>query len=118
MNDLTFWIYISDIVSNISAFFVICTLISTGIYGVVCIITLIDNDSYHAPEYHKPYPSKWWIVLLITLGLIASIIPSQKTILMMVGSELSEEVITTDVGQEILNELKKTVMYQLQELQK
>ena len=43
--------------------------------------------------------------------------PDQKTIYMIAASEMGEAVVTTEAGQEVFNELKDTVMYQLQQLQ-
>ena len=36
---------------------------------------------------------------------------------MIAASEMGEAVVTTEAGQEVFNELKDTVMYQLQQLQ-
>lgn len=111
MNTLSLLIYLSSVIPNIGL-----VLGIAGFLGIPILVFIgwIWSDETDKNQFPKIKP--WLIASGISL-LIATLVPDQKTIYMIAASEMGEAVITTEAGQEVFNELKDTVMYQLQQLQ-
>ena len=111
MNTLSFLIYLSSVLPNLGA-----VLIFMGSVGMILLvfggaIWSVEVDENRFGKL-KPYLIACAVAIFISI-----LIPDQKTIYMIVASEMGEAIVTTEAGQEVFNELKDTVMYQLQQLQ-
>lgn len=111
MNTLSLLIYLSNVIPNVGLVFGVAGFLGIPILVLIGIVWSGEIDKNQFPKL-KP----WLIASGISL-LISTLIPDQKTIYMIAASEMGEAVVTTETGQEVFNELKDTVMYQLQQLQ-
>ena len=111
MNTLSFLIYLSNVIPNVGIL-----LFLTGILGlpVLVFIGAVWSSDTGKNQFLKLKP---WLIACAVSMFLSALIPNQKTIYMIAASEMGEAVVTTEAGQEIFNELKDTVMYQLQQLQ-
>jgi hypothetical protein len=108
MNNLSLLLYLADVSSGIA----ILLLIIAGISALVIFV-------YAMACAEDGYPFKFWFLLIpILCGITAVLIPSKSAMYLIAGSELGEVVVTSESGQEILNEVKLAIQQQLKELQK
>lgn len=111
MNALSFLIYLSSVIPNVGIM-----LFLAGILGLPVLVFIGGVWSAETGNNQFPNLKPWLITCAVSLFL-SVLIPDQKTIYMIAASEMGEAVVTTETGQEVFNELKDTVMYQLQQLQ-
>lgn len=111
MNTLSLLIYLPSVIPNVGILLGFAGFLGILILVFVGTVLYVETDKNHFPKL-KP----WLIASGVSL-LIATLIPDQKTIYMIAASEMGEAVVTTGAGQEVFNELKDTLMYQLQQLQ-
>lgn len=124
MNNLSLLIYMSSVLPSLSSFLVFTVLIAGLAFVAFTIITIfarldsIDtgndnpstNSAARAYAFFKPL-AKLSLAYLLLGGIIASMIPSQKTILLIAASEVGEQVIkskqfadTVDPSMEFIQE--------------
>jgi hypothetical protein len=108
MNSLSLFLYLADVSSGIAILLLIIASISAiviSVYAMACA--------------EEGYPFKFWLLLVpILCGITAVLIPSKSAMYLIAGSELGEVVITSESGQEILNDVKLAIQQQIKELQK
>jgi len=116
MNNLTLIIYLADrlpSISNLFVFFgVILIIIST--IGVLAVAIYNDCNEYDK----KPYPWKRTITLSLTaipFLIVANLIPSKDTILLMAGSEIGEQVVKSPEAQELFSDIQEVIKAQLEQ---
>ena len=108
MNMLSLFLYLADISSGIVIILFIIGAISSLVilmYAIVC------------AESGYSFKFRYLLVPILPL-IIAALIPSKSTMYLIAGSELGEVVVTSESGQEVLNDLKLAIRQQLKELQK
>lgn len=111
MNTLSLLIYLSSVIPSVGVFLVFAGGLGIPILTIVGAFWSGETDTNQFGKL-KPY-----FITCAVAVFIAVLIPDQKTIYMIAASEMGEAVVTTETGQEVFNELKDTVMYQLQQLQ-
>lgn len=123
MNSLSWFLYIADVVSNISVF------LST--IGVICVclgaLSIIPGyfvkwefeDSNETIKKNRQNLA-WFASRSVIFGLsaifISTLVPAKKTMYMIAASEMGEMVVQSEEAKEIFSELKQTIMYQLRDL--
>ena len=111
MNTLSLLIYLSSVLPSAGRM-----LLFLGIFGLF--VSLFVGAFWSEETETNQFPKlKPYFITCAVATFIAFLIPDQKTIYMIAASEMDEAVVTTEAGQEVFNELKDTVMYQLQQLQ-
>ena len=111
MNTLSLLIYLSGVIPSIGI------ILSAGSVAILpCLVIIGGVWSVETEKNQFPKLKPYFITCAVAL-FISIMIPDQKTIYMIAASEMGEAVVTTEAGQEVFNELKDTVMYQLQQLQ-
>lgn len=65
-------------------------------------------------EDSKEFPSKVYPTLLVITILIATLMPDTKTVYMIAGSEAGETVVTSEAGQDILDDVQEIIRIQLE----
>ena len=111
MNTLSLLIYLSSVLPSAGLM-----LLFLGIFGLF--VSLLVGGFWSGETETNQFPKlKPYFVTCAVAIFISILIPDQKTIYMIAASEMGEAAVTTETGQEVFNELKDTVMYQLQQLQ-
>ena len=111
MNTLSWLVYLSSIIPNLGLFFGLVSALGIPVLTFTGIIWSAETGKN---QFLKLKP---WLIVCCVLLFLSVLIPSQNTIYMIMASEMGEAVVTSEEGQEVFNELKDTVMYQLQQLQ-
>ena len=112
MNTLSLLIYLANVIPNIGALSTFIGMIGTLLLLAIGTIWSAETNKNQLPKL------KSYLVLCGIAVIISALLPDQKTIYMIAASEMGEAAVTTETGQEVFNELKDTVMYQLQQLQR
>lgn len=81
---------------------------------VWCIANFVFHDDVDAEIFVKK--TKYLPHFFLACTLLAAIIPSRDTIYLIAGSEAGEAVVTSEAGQEILEDIQEVIRYQLGEL--
>lgn len=112
MNSLTWFLYLADVLVSLRVLFMIGSLVGTIAFAI-----LIIGAMCYAADNRKPFQWKifWVTPLWIFILLGAVIIPSQKTMYLMMGSEVTEMAATSEVGQEVLTTTKEIILQKLKE---
>ena len=109
MNNLSWFLYLADLVSDIEGNMAIVFFMTIFIMAIWGLIVLLGDDG---SETYK----KWLKPALITLGVILVVtvfIPTKKTMYLIAASEASEYVVTSPEGQEIINDIKLIIRSQI-----
>lgn len=99
MNNLSWLIYVADMVGNLSG-------LLTGIIVMAVALTIIMGciavDSYDE-EYKKSYGKKAYKFLKLALlcGVLSVVVPSKNTLYLIAASEMGEQVIQTETAKKV-----------------
>ncbi|NOQ73270.1 MAG: hypothetical protein GQ574_14785 [Crocinitomix sp.] len=106
MNNLSWLLYLADVVPNLGEF----AMLYLPIAGVLGTVFLMMG---HDTKVFKP-PVKTHITLLIIAAVITVASPSKQTIYLIAGSEAGEAVVTSTEGQEVIDDIKAIIKTQLE----
>lgn len=115
MNSLSWFIYVADMLPNLAAITLTLGVSGLTLYVIVYIIRASINVD-ELPANRLPYPSLGWACLTIGLIVLQALIPSKTTLYSILAVELGEEVLTSEVGQELLTDVREVIQFQLEEL--
>jgi hypothetical protein len=116
MNNLSWLLYFAEVAGKLgSAAEAITIVMIFGSVGVVFWYAMSLDKGFKAIP--KPPVKSYLTVFVITL-LISILTPSKETIYLIAGSEAGEAVVTSESGQEILNDIRQVIKYQLEVLKK
>lgn len=116
MNSLSWFLYLADVIGNIQGlliFFAVISGLSTLVWFFAKAYSVTDNDESAGRFANFTWYIPW---VFVSTAFLASVIPSKDTIYLIAGSEAGEAVVTSTEGQEILNDIKEVIRYQLGEL--
>lgn len=102
MNSLSWWLYIIDVLDDINVFLFFAMFIGSAVTGFVFFFSYSPDVETQIGE-HIRKKLKYALYGLLACIVLGIAIPSQKTMFLIIGSELSGQVVTTD-------ELKKVRM--------
>lgn len=75
------------------------------------------NYEENAPKGEEhTYKSRSWLIWGVILVVFSSLLPSKEAVYLIAGSEAGEAVVTSDTGQEILDDIQQVIKHQLQQL--
>ena len=108
MNSLSWLIYLAGVTGTLGGFLVFITVIF-GILAGVSLVVWLSSQSFHDANgrYHgdaviqenlkagvKAWRWFWgFLVLMIGMGITASVIPSRQTVLLIAASQMGEQVL-------------------------
>lgn len=123
MNSLSWFLYLAEVLPSLAKTVGVFTgVLIVGITLVSFFRTMAVLESGMGLSARKvEYKSIWgfWgktVIPLLILGTLMTLIPSRDTIYLIAGSEAGEAVVTSEAGQEILNDIQEVIRYQLGEL--
>lgn len=108
MNNLSWLLYLSDVLPSLSVGMGMISVISGILFGIATVIfwcTYFDKNDYVSIKV--PITLSCFLVFTIFFGLASNLIPSRQTILLIAASEMSEQVVKSQDGQEIMSNLKQ-----------
>ena len=116
MNSLSWFLYLADVIGNVRGLLILfSTIFGAGtfvwLFAKGCVAADDDKSAKKFAHFMRFAP---WIFVSATF--LAAIIPSRDTIYLIAGSEAGEAVVTSEAGQEILNDIKEVIQFQLSEL--
>lgn len=132
MNSLSWLVYFSNVIPNIGAFMLIVGVLSIFTSGVAAAICAgIHSENSHgryggepkyarAQDYFNQKKWKFWIKTAsvgLLMMFLSTLVPSERTMYMIAASEIGETIVTSPEAEEVLGELKDTILFKLNELQ-
>lgn len=96
--ELALFVYLAGVVSGIGGFMVFITIaLFVALFGYIMAYTLQPTYDHVKWEFKKKY-----ILVPVIAGLIASIIPSEKTMYMMLAGYTAQTVVQSDTADKVL----------------
>ena len=81
--------------------------------AIASIISLVDSSGFDSDKSFTAYLAylkvPQVIVTYIFLNLVTFPLPSKNTVYLLLGSEISEEVVNTDIGKDIIEHVKEII---------
>ena len=126
MNNLSWVIYLAEAVPSLVDMVLFISVLATvafAVYALVGSIGSADTYSWDTPQEvenkkawwnEKKYlPPRWLAVTILSTWVVLSLAPSKETIYLIAGSEAAEAVVTSETGQQILNDIQQIIKHQL-----
>lgn len=119
MTSLTWFLYLTGVLPALATlldFFTFGGLVTLLTYS--CVALLHNGDLEVRMGERKPLklPRINVYIFLVALGVVSCLIPDRVTMLSMLASEVGQEAAVSDVGQELLLDVKEIVQHQLDQL--
>jgi len=119
MNDLSWFLYLADVLPNAASSlgglgFIVSVLGGFGLLFWKCLYEFNKNDYEEMVDVPKGFCWVWSVFFFLLV--ITHFVPSKETIYLIAGSEAGEAVVTSETGQEILNDIQQVIKHQLKEL--
>lgn len=114
MNTLSWFLYLAEVAGNLN--WMISMLFITSIIGLFVtglIFSWVREDLMHDEEERKIGNNlvkrllKITVPLFFTTFILGALIPSEKTMYLIMGSEVSEEVIQSETGLKVQEAIQK-----------
>jgi hypothetical protein len=115
MNSLSWFLYLAGVFGTLGKLAGAFSALGLLIFSATCfwwLIWKVDGDKIIIPRPPIELVGVLW-VLALTLHIL---VPSKETIYLIAGSQAGEAVVTSDTGQEILNDIHEVIKHQLGEL--
>ena len=119
MNQLSWLIYLAEAVPNFAGTLGLVSTLSAVAFALYAAFgSIISNVENNKPwfEEKKYLPPRWFVASILSAWVIVSLVPSKQTIYLIAGSQATEMAITSDVGQQLLNDIQEVIHNQLNEL--
>lgn len=107
MNNLSWLLYLSDVLPSLSIGLSNICLILEMIFGIATLMFWVIYLGDSNLPIKVPITLSCLLVFTMFFGLASNLIPSRQTILLIAASEMSEQVVKSQDGQEIMNNLKQ-----------
>jgi len=118
VNNLSWLIYIAEVVPNLGSFCVFLAVVSgclVVLIMVVTVLTIVDEDET-ARKFLKIKPIKFVPIFFLFVSTGSILTPSKEALYLIAASEAGEVAVTSPEGQEILNDLQQVLKAQLEAL--
>lgn len=100
MNSLSWLIYLSGVVSGVKAVLVLAAIIMIAVCVVLLVAHMVDPGVRHSSITRKLIAT---VALCATaFALVAAIVPSQRTVLMIAASEMGEQVMLNSGADQLM----------------
>lgn len=106
MNNISWFLYAVDVISSLPAFFgiIIVGLIVLSVARVINADVECDEEGMKAVK-HSFFKS--YLPIIIICSVVIVIIPSAKTMYLIMGSEVGEHVVISETGQRVQDAINK-----------
>lgn len=112
MNNLSWLMYIADVLPSIGTFSFVLGFIGTvAVFAFTFIYAMFKEDAMETIREDRwkdvnPFSWCWWLLLFVPLLVLSLLIPPKETIYMIAASEAGEVMVTSEYGKELIQELK------------
>ncbi|MGE0290384.1 MAG: hypothetical protein AB7I42_25055 [Bradyrhizobium sp.] len=114
MNTLSWLIYAAEVTGNLRELMILGTALGVMAIGVAAFVAGLLEACGNWPEGCWKKPFRWtWAVALAAL--VATAIPSSRTIYMIAASEAGEQIATSPDAIEMMGDLKAVIKKKLKE---
>lgn len=118
MNGLSWLLYFADVLPNASSAAMFFGVVSTAVFAVVTLITLLTDkgdtsDGWEAFSPKLKTWSGWMAAALITVSIM---IPTKDTFYLIAASEGAEVVVTSDAAKEMMGDVQTIISLQLKNM--
>lgn len=110
MNNLSWMLYFSEVLPNLASVL--------GFLGGGAILAWLMVSLFYMMGHETYHGKTWPLIASLAWVLVATLMPSQKTILLIAGSEAGEYVATTESGKAIISDVQEAIRAQLHKLAK
>lgn len=120
MNSLSIFLYLIDVldgVADFAAFMAIISFVASLLGAAIFIVATSEANKKHRSDEQREEDrklaksSKPWlkraILTFFIVSVIVLLIPSQKTMYLIMGSEVSQEIINSETGKRVQNAINK-----------
>jgi hypothetical protein len=101
MNSLSWMIYLADVVGSIGVLFAISATLLAGAIAFSMLWAAIEEEDI---RMCRPYV-KWLAPAMVSLALIAALLPSRTTVYAIAASETGENILNSDTGNKAVSAL-------------
>lgn len=114
MNSLSWFLYLAEVTDSLKGVSIFFSIM----FGIAFVFWLAAKAfSGHDKEAMDLVRSTWFVPWVFSIAtLFAVITPSKGTLYLIAGAEAGEMVVTSEAGQEILNDIKEVIQFQLSEM--
>lgn len=119
MNELSWFLYVADVIGNIKALLVIFAVVGTMLAFMASFGWVMSQNELEKDDPSVKFMGKamsFLIPAVVAASLLAAISPSKKTIYLIAGSEAGEAVVTSKEGQEIIDDIRLVIKSQLENM--
>ena len=116
MNSLSWFLYLAEVLPRVNGLAFLLTFL------IFCGWFILPPKGVEMFGKGHEYPLLGWsrvkplIPLWFFLVVLAFLMPSRDTFYLIAGSEAGEAVVTSEAGQEILEDIQEVIQHQLNEL--
>jgi hypothetical protein len=107
---LVFIIYIAGVIASLSKFAAFIFIATCIIYGIYCIIYALSGG-----EIDSKF-RKWPLYVILSVGFIGAVLPSERTMWMMAGAYTGEKVMESTIGKQTLELIELKLAEELEVL--
>lgn len=93
---LAFIIYLAGVITSLSKFTAFIFATTCIIYGLYCCVYVVSEG-----EIDSKF-RKWPLYVILSVGLIGSLLPSERTMWMMAGAYTGQQVMESNIGKQTI----------------
>lgn len=116
MSNLSWFLYFAEIAPRIG----LLAALSVTVAALIVVFAPPKGVNPFSNEHEHPlmgwHYGKKWVIFAITVTLLAFLVPSKETIYLIAGSEAVEAVVTSQEGQEIIDDIRLVIKSQLENM--
>lgn len=129
MNQLSWTIYLAQVVPNLVGLLVTLSWLLFLPFMAYAFFCLVNNGAtyWHDTDEEKKakrewfsekkyLPPKWFVTLILCMWVVAAIAPNRQTIYMIAASQAAESVVASELGEELMGDLREILSYQINRL--
>ena len=116
MNDLSFWLYLSDVIPSLSD---ICNFVAYAIIFfsiAVVMVKVLISESYEHCVSNGVKASILNVLWAIPFFVLAAIIPGKETMYMIIASEIGQDVVTSQPASELYQKIDTIINLKIDQL--
>lgn len=107
---LAFVIYLAGVITSLSKFVTFIFTTTCIIYGLYCIAYVIADGRTDHKFYKLP------LCVILSVGLISSLLPSERTMWMMAGAYTGQQIVESTIGKQTVELIELKLAEELEVL--
>jgi hypothetical protein len=116
MNSLSWFLYFAEVIPALGGTLAFLSFPVFAFWAIRAAMIGSEEYPFEGVSTGKASPMYGALVLSVGMLLFSTLIPSKETIYLIAGSQAGEAVVTSEAGQEILNDIHEVIKHQLGQL--